>query len=165
MDYLGEQATHRIKNVIKKYGLNVQLISRAAPQLSSLLKVKDKERKCDKRDCRICSLLNGNYKCNTRYVVYKMTCQICNKFYIGQTNRPFHYRYREHEHSLKNKNAVSALSEHAITEHQSTDMSIAEFKVDLIEVYKDPVECKIGEAKCIEGMKPGLNRQHELRHW
>ena len=109
--------------------------------------------------------LKGNQTCLTRYVIYKMTCQICKKFYIGQTNRPFYYRYREHEYSLHSKTDASALSEHALSEHQDVDMSVTDFKFEFIGVCKNPVQCKIREAKLIESTTPGLNRNHELRHW
>ena len=89
----------------------------------------------------------------------------CRRFYIGQTNRPFYYRYREHEYSLRNKTDASAMSEHALLEHKGIDMSITDFNIEFIEVCHDPVECKIREAKCIENMSPDLNRKHELRHW
>jgi hypothetical protein len=37
-------------------------------------------------------------------VVYKVTCQDCNKNRIGQTDRPFHTRFEEHFRDFKYKN-------------------------------------------------------------
>ena len=66
---------------------------------------------------------------------------------------------------MKKQNDDSALSEHAVLEHMSVRMSIADFDVEIIDKYNGPVECKIGEAKLIERMKPTLNRKDELKYW
>jgi hypothetical protein len=33
--------------------------------------------------------------------VYKLTCQDCNRTYVGQTGRDFHTRYKEHKRAFK----------------------------------------------------------------
>ena len=142
------------------------MISKPAPQLGkALITTTERKDRIREHKCKICPLLKKDQRCSTRYVIYKMTCQACNNFYIGQTNRPFYHRYREHDYSLQHKTDASALSEHAMTEHQAIDMSINDFNIEFIEVCKNPVECKIREAKLIEKITPGLNGKHELRRW
>jgi hypothetical protein len=48
--------------------------------------------------------------------VYKLSCNDCSKFYIGQTTRSFKKRFREHlpSHSIKNSKAKSAYAAHII---------------------------------------------------
>ena len=163
LNYLSEQASRKIKNAINKYDLNVNLISKPAPQLCQLLRNRNSQR--EYHNCRICQLLNKDYECTMRYVVYKLTCTFCRKFYIGQTNRPFHFRYKEHEHSLNHQNALSALGEHALHDHSDIRMKMTDFDVEFVEVHKNPIDCKIGEAKIIQRSEPQLNRKHELKHW
>lgn len=98
--------------------------------------------------------------------MYKFTCTLCNKAYVGQTARPFYFRYREHKYSLCKMDRGSALSEHIITDHSNiTNMSIESFKLEFLEVFRSPIECKLGEAMWIRTLKPNLNRRQELTHW
>ncbi len=43
------------------------------------------------------------YTCNTRNVIYLITCSLCNKQYVGETHRSFKERMKEHEGYVKNK--------------------------------------------------------------
>lgn len=165
LNFISDQANYKIRNAIHKYDLDINLISKPAPQLSTLLKTKTNNQNQNHENCEICPLLNKKFKCYMRYIIYKMICKICKKFYIGQTNRPFMYRYKEHKYSLTKEDGVSALSEHASLEHSEVRMGIADFDVQFIEVCKGPIDCIIAEAKNIDRMRPQLNRKQELRHW
>ena len=50
---------------------------------------------------------------NNSNVVYKINCNDCNGFYIGQTSRLLKIRLTEHEREIKNKKSQSAIFEHA----------------------------------------------------
>ena len=77
LDYISEETNRKIKKAINKYGLNISLISRPAPQLSRLLSRRQTNTTIyhNKDNCEICKSLNKNYKCTDRHVVYKITCR------------------------------------------------------------------------------------------
>ena len=48
--------------------------------------------------------------------VYQLTCPTCLKKYIGQTDRPFHVRFREHYRDYKYANNKSKFAQHVLEE-------------------------------------------------
>ena len=44
--------------------------------------------------------LKGEFTCKTTGVIYIISCNKCNKQYIGQTGRTLHDRIREHMYSI-----------------------------------------------------------------
>jgi diphthamide synthase subunit DPH2 len=48
--------------------------------------------------------------------VYKLTCQDCNRAYVGQTGRDFHTRYKEHKRAFKYNTLQSKFAKH-LQEH------------------------------------------------
>ena len=50
----------------------------------------------------------------TQAGVYKLTCQGCNKAYIGQTGRNFHTRYKEHTRDYKYNTRKSKFATHLL---------------------------------------------------
>ena len=51
--------------------------------------------------------------------VYKLTCNSCDKFYIGQTGRSFQTRYKEHVKAITRGHNTSTYADH-ITIHTKT---------------------------------------------
>ena len=162
LDYINENSIRRINRLIKRHDLNIRLVSKPGPSLSKVL---NKENKFNKHNnCSICDQL-PQHNCKTKNVVYKFICNTCSEIYIGQTARPFYFRYNEHKYSLNKKNFNSALSEHMIVEHKNLVCSIDNFSLSFIDVFRTPLESKIGEAKWIECLRPALNRKQELACW
>ena len=61
-------------------------------------------------------MTNNNNKTIDRYEksgIYKINCQDCTKFYIGQTGRAFKTRYAEHIQAIKSNNMTSQRSNFA----------------------------------------------------
>jgi hypothetical protein len=165
MHYINEKMNRSINKLIRKYDLDVRLVSKPGISLENILKKKIK--KGVHQNCDICSKLGTGAKnnCNARFVVYRYTCNICNKAYIGQTARPFFYRHREHRNSIVNRSYSSALGEHICLEHNNDNCTIDSFRLDFLEVFKTPIASRIGEAMWINKLKPSMNRRQELVHW
>jgi hypothetical protein len=51
--------------------------------------------------------------------VYQLTCPTCHKKYFGQTDRPFHVRFREHNRDYKYANNKSRFAQHIMEEGHS----------------------------------------------
>ena len=115
-------------------------------------------------NCHTCSSLPDNYTCNDRFIVYKFTCKICFKSYIGETCRPFHQRFVEHKRSLLARDGKSALSEH-VNNHHANNLDIENFQLCVLSKLGNPIETRLKEAHLINTHRPQLNRRHELAHW
>jgi hypothetical protein len=50
--------------------------------------------------------------------VYQLTCQFCNKKYIGQTGSPFHTTYKEHERDYWYNSQKSNFAKQLVEEDQ-----------------------------------------------
>ena len=88
-------------------------------------------------------------------------CQRCNDFYIGESCRPFHFRFIEHMRSLALQDCKSALSQHANENHNHSTMSAEDFDLEVIAKRNSPIETRLTEAKMIRTLKPPLNRRNE----
>ena len=90
-------------------------------------------------------------------VVYKFVCAGCNASYIGETNRHFSTRVREHLTTDK----ASHIFKHLSSNHRCKSMSTSQcFKI--IDHAETPFQLKIKEALHILWDKPFLN--HQVKH-
>ena len=165
INYISDNTNRKINKTIDKYGLNIKLVCKPAPQLSTILKNKKETHIEHKNNCVICKVITNNKCCQTRYVVYQFSCKLCQDEYIGQTARPFHFRFKEHKRSIEHKNGVSALSEHIENSHTGNNLTINDFNINFLEIFDNPVDCKISEAKYISLKHPRINRRNELPQW
>ena len=53
--------------------------------------------------------------------MYKIPCRDCNKFYIGETGRPFCSRFKEHKQCIRSFNTSNGLALHCTTTGHSPD--------------------------------------------
>jgi len=49
---------------------------------------------------------------HNKWVVYQLTCNTCNRSYVGQTSRSLSIRFQEHVGYIKNNNSQSAYAQH-----------------------------------------------------
>ena len=93
--------------------------------------------------------------------VYKVTCNDCDKFYIGETGRKLNIRLNEHKRDAKNKTGnMSGLSQH-ITNYQHT----ADWE-NVKNLHKDTnfIKRKFKEALAInENLNNVLNKKEEVK--
>ncbi len=77
--------------------------------------------------------------------IYKIQCNDCSSFYIGQTGRSFKSRFKEHIQALKSNNTTSMKSsyaEHLLqTNHSYTSMEV---NMNILEIDRkgDSMNCK-----------------------
>ena len=98
LNYINDNANRKINQLINKYDLEVRLVSKPGPALHQVLNKADN--KVNSHTCEICKNIGSKSTCEQRFVVYQFTCQICGDSYIGQTARPFKFRYNEHKYSI-----------------------------------------------------------------
>lgn len=56
--------------------------------------------------------ISGNNTCQTRNVIYAITCPVCRSQYIGKTGRHLWERLADHKRDIKNRNRDSPVAEH-----------------------------------------------------
>jgi len=95
--YIGRETTY-ITNIFKKADIKINL--RTNNTLQNLLMHKPEP--------------PDKY---SRSRVYKLTCQECNKAYVGQTGRSFTQRFKEHKNAFKSNRNTSNYAKHAL-DHQ-----------------------------------------------
>lgn len=54
----------------------------------------------------------GNNTCQTRNVVYAITCPVCRSQYVGETGRHLWERLADHKRDIRNRKRDSPVSEH-----------------------------------------------------
>ena len=162
LPFLGDKNTKQLKRILQNYDFPVQLVSKPAEKLSQCFH--DKTFMPKHENCNLCNSLPRKHNCEDKFIVYEFTCKLCNCSYIGQTNRPFYLRYKEHTRSLDSKNKISALSEHALLVHPSENLTISDFTIDFLKQCRSPLETRISEAQLIDAKRPQLNRKLEKAH-
>ena len=72
------------------------------------------------KTCVVCPDTPNN-TCSTKNLVYEITCEYCNKRYIGETERTLHDRMLEHRRAATNpeKHPNNAFAKHYISEHET----------------------------------------------
>ena len=90
-----EKLKRKTHELLRRTGLSdhVQIVHKHNP-LNHILRKPVKT--CVFRNCEICKLSDKNDICSSKFCVYKITCNICSAFYIGETMRTFHSRVKEH---------------------------------------------------------------------
>lgn len=149
--FISNKFNGQLKRLVNKYALGIQLVTQPAPSLARRLIKNKRHLQCNKRSCPI----KDPQICNARNVVYKATCTICDKYYIGSTSPPFHNRVAQHLQPSR-KTAVHL---HAITHHQSARET---FQFSIISRHPNEIRCRIAEALAIERLSPPLNGREEF---
>jgi hypothetical protein len=96
----------------------------------------------------------------TKSGVYKLTCQSCQKAYVGQTGRDFHTRYKEHKRAFKHNPQQSNFTKH-VTEHKHTFGNV-ETIMTVLQVHRNSTHLNTIERFYIhkEALDNHLNEDH-----
>ena len=67
--------------------------------------------------CEVCPIIENGGKCDTRGVLYQITCNHCSQKYQGKTDRASKDRIQEHIRAIRNPMPYpnNALGHHYIT--------------------------------------------------
>ena len=115
------------------------------------------------KKCHACE--NGlRDKCNTKNVVYKISCTTCeanqrNECYVGECTRPVRYRYNEHLSDARRRKLDTPLGEHILHFHPdiTADHINNMFHIEILDRGRDCAEIKIIESIQIRNLRPSLN--------
>ena len=156
LPFISDNFTQRIRRAFQAVDLNVTINIQPGKQLRNLLKRPNYPYECKKRNCPI----NDNKNCFRHNVVYRVTCDICQQFYIGSTIRHFHERAIEHYRAANNppsyKNYALATHYHELHHFISPKLSFR-----ILNQCKSELDTIISEASHIHKDNPPMNIRHE----
>ena len=98
--------------------------------------------RCNKPRCKMCHFIDPNVTfkssqtnhiyqiqksgdCTTNNIIYLITCKLCNKQYVGQTQHNLQTRFRNHRFNILHKNSLDSIGNHfSHDQHNINDMSV-----------------------------------------
>ena len=166
LDFVSDQISNKIRNYIKSQKLPIRVVFTPGRKLRNVF-CKSRpydHKKCLIGNCKICPCITTpNKNCLVKNVVYKITCNLCNHIYIGETSRTCHDRFSEHLRYAKYFNTPSnkeqAFAVHYRISHPQTNPNL---NYDILSVQPKTCRRKIFEALFIKKFKPYINLRDEL---
>ena len=171
----------QVRRIVRKFNLPVRVVCGQAPNLkqrlarSALLPsgctIHDKfveERRQSKRrpsrpreDCISCRAGLKETHCDRQCAVYSLTCTICSKECIGETQRPIRARVQEHFVDTRKRRKDTSWGEHAFSFHK--DIACAKertpiFTAHILAFEENVIRRKAREAIEIRDRWPEINR-------
>ena len=112
--FVNEAMKRKMINLTKRSGLgdSVKLCFSGGRSLKKVFHPPKEKFRCN--DCDICKMGKLPYRCRQKFVVYQITCNLCQKQYIGETARAIGTRIKEH---LFKATSYSAVQYHFTDEH------------------------------------------------
>lgn len=108
------------------------------------------ESECRKKQCPV-----GDASiCGVSNCVYRVTCLLCERHYVGYTTRQLHDRVAEH----CRPNSRSSVAKHYAKHHPNENMKLA---LEILDQREDREQLRHAEAMHIMWQKPSLNRRKE----
>ena len=161
--FVSDAFTAAIKGCCIEAGIDAVVVAKSGPNLLSLLsRNRYLDSSCPQpKTCIFCPSKPGS--CLSTGVVYKITCNDCNEFYVGHTGRPAHARASEHRCSARNPLAKSYVAKpfavHSTSCHSSNPVSLSG---TILDIEPNTIRRKISEALFISKLKPSINIKSEL---
>ena len=125
ISFISDRVSNQVRSYYRKLKLQAHIVFKPGSKL--------RRQFCNSRphDSWRCVVTNNktcvvgpdtpNNTCSTKNLVYIITCEHCDKRYIGETERTLHDRMLEHRRAATNpeKHPNNALAKHYISEHET----------------------------------------------
>ena len=131
LPYISERVSEKITTFIRKRNLPIRVIFTPGKKLRDLFCSSRPHdgAKCTLGNCQICPKLIDGKNCATACPLYKITCNLCDEIYVGESCRTLHDRMGEHLRYANNPSAASykdeAFAVHYRDNHQGADPSLS----------------------------------------
>ena len=165
LPYMSETISSKILKFIAAKKLPITVVFLPEVKLKDLFcasRPLDK-RQCTKTNCQICSRISTErVDCSKVCPIYKITCNLCEQFYVGESSRSLHDRLGEHLRFASNPTGPSyteeTFADHYRVHHpgQSPDLTF-----ELSGLETNTVIRKIYEAHYIFTLRPEINDKEE----
>jgi hypothetical protein len=147
--FISDECNTLIKRALQPIGFHIRL-SHRSKQLKEYFKSPSPpasfhHQQCKLRDCPLKGKL-----CFMKLIVYQITCNSCQQFYIGSTKKHFHLRIKEHM-SMKQSN---------LFQHKSTCNGNWSFKI--LSRSQSVADMRMKEAILINELHPTINKKEVI---
>ena len=158
LPFLSEKQTQDIRRVLHRTKLNKYLnVSFKSVTLSSILK--PHHFNCVYDNCKFCQQSKSGRACLSKNCVYFIQCDLCPKFYIGETKRTIRTRLKEHTTI-----DTSLVYRHIVDQHEVIpDIKMVTWKLLHRGIVNTDLRREI-ELREIRVRKPDINVQHCSDH-
>ena len=165
LPYISETISEQISKYVSNKKLPIRIVFLPGIKLRDLFcssRPHDR-RVCSQSNCQICpKITTERTDCSKMYPLYKITCKLCNKFYVGESSRSLHHRLSEHlRYATKPDNASyknEAMAVHYKDHHAGQEPDLA---FELLGTESNTILRKIYEAQLILSLKPEINDREE----
>ena len=174
LPYKSEELSRKVKAVLKRSGLplaTAYAVHRDTLQ-GRLTKSRMRDEEClyaaslkkkrgrgrPRKECLTCkwSATGSQNICRKKNTIYSITCALCGKEYVGETERRLDDRVAEHEADARHKRPQTPWGKHFRDKHAAADRVEFE-KIHVIATAADIVTRKIREGAEIRDRKPAVN--------
>ena len=164
LDYINEQHKRKVCKSVKSSNIpNIKVLFTPGKKLGdTLMQTKLNPIPCIAQPgkCYVCNTSDHSANpCMAKNYVYLLACSICKSIYIGESQRLFFIRMREHFNSIINNNGSHAMGAHFIKNHPNVNIPDIPFTCKIIKNCKDYVDRKIWESVKIKYHQPKINKQ------
>ena len=163
LPYIDEHLLCKVKNIVRKSGLNVKLAWRNDRKLKKRLvrSAFSKPRCPGGNRCNLCKSGFAG-QCTQKNVVYILTCKLCSAGttsaqYVGETKRPIRLRYNEHVRDAIGKKPDTPMGDHFGNAHPNASDISSCIDVSILYRAMDHPDRKIAESILIRKRRPELN--------
>jgi hypothetical protein len=159
--FISDQYTKQLQKELIRLEIPAQIVITSPLSLEKLLiKSRIYDNNCPKQFCDICNSNNNkDGTCQIKGCIYKIVCNACGLFYIGETMQPLYMRYGQHLGDIRHPERQKPWSEHVRSKHNSiaTDTTITVLMKEHRTILR-----KIYEAIYIQELKPEINVKREM---
>jgi len=174
LPYKSDRLHANVTKLIRKYSLPVRVVYEHTHTLRSTLcrsallppackRASDpaapRRRGRPKDPCIVCST-GAKDLCGTKNIVYLLRCRLCSERYVGETEREFETRAREHNMHARNKITSEPWGQHFAQHHPGYVVKPREnvfSEARILARERDRPRRKIREAVEIKARKPEIN--------
>ena len=159
LPYINEQTCRKVYYTLRKHNKleSTRVTFTSGRRLVDILtKSSLQHTACNKQNDNKC------YQCDrgmNKKNCYQLTCNVCEKRYIGETGRFKRHRNWEHYKSVRDYTRATAMGKHYLTDHPYMPMPREPYKFTTRQKCKDYVDRQLWQSTLIKREFPELNTQ------
>ena len=160
LPFTNDSHKRQVLNILKRNGVleNTRVCFKGDKKLKDILsRTPLLPTPCNKRNDTTCYECDRD--CMTKNVVYKLTCNMCQEIYVGETGRFKRTRCWEHYKAVANETTATAMGKHYVVHHKGAVRPTSPFKFEIIRKCRDFVDRMLWQSLYIKKLFPRINTQ------
>lgn len=165
LPYMSEEISSKITKFIRRKKLPITVVFLPGIKLKDLFcssRPHDK-RHCTISSCQICpKITTERVDCSKICPIYRITCNLCCQFYVGESSRSLHERLGEHLRYASNPTCNSYKDEALAIHYKEHHPGLSpDLMFELLGTESNTIIRKVLEAHFIFTLKPEINNKEE----